>query len=152
VWSDGNNWDDIRFCTRTVASNQTAECYSGGYYVARHIHAGAYFGTGVATVPKKYHARIKISNVYDGYMLGSIINETIGNTLHDRANFSNGQVIELPYSDIQDQTFRFYAIDRSKRSRFGMRNDEQTGIMVLYIDQEKMANLESWTEANCSEI
>ena len=141
-----DHWDDIRFCTKPVPAGEPAECYSGGYYIATS-HRG-YFGSQRATVPKKLHARIKISNVYDGFVVGTIFNETTGQPVRNNENFSNGQVIELPYSDTQDQTFRFYAI--RQRGRYGQR----IGVMVLYVDKinkERVADVPVWQEV-CRDI
>ena len=122
------NWDDIRFCTKEVTGDENSECYSGGYYISSNNGS---LGSGQAVVPKKTHARIRISNVYFGYMIGTIVNITTGQTLYDNAHFSNGQVIELPYSDVQDQTFKFYTVQQI--GKIGP-NNHRLGVMVLYID------------------
>lgn len=147
VHTRDNHWDDIRFCTRAVSVGETPDCYSGGYYIATN-HKG-YYGSERATVPKKLHARIKISNVYFEPVKGTIINETTGQTISNNEGFTNGRVVELPYSETQDQTFRFYAV------KPGGGGGDPTGIMTLYVDniqREKVANVESWQETNCSDI
>lgn len=150
---DGPTWDDLFFCTKSTPSpTENSECYSGGYYIARtgtKVMIGDegmhniqdFFGTGSATVPKHLHARIKISNVYSQYMVGTIINVTTGQTLYNQSHFTEGQTIELPFSDTQDQAFRFYATKQS-----GWRGTGNYGVMVLYIDhQGKQANV-TWEE------
>ena len=137
------DWDDIRFCTKPAGGG---ECYSGGYYVVRSVDGN--FGSERATVPKKLYARIRISNAYFGSITGTIINETTGQSVCSNCSFSDGQVIALPYSETQDQIFRFYATS-SCNGRFC----RTTGVMVLYIDhsyRETVANLESWLEINCN--
>ena len=141
-----DHWDDIRFCTKLVPVGEPAECYSGGYYIATS-HRG-YFGSERAIVPKKLHARIKISNVYDGFVVGTIFNETTGQPVRNNESFSGGQVIELPYSETQDQTFLFYAI--GQRGRYGQR----IGVMVLYVDKinkERVADVPVWQES-CRDV
>jgi len=149
VHTDRDHWDDIRFCTKAVPISENAECYSGGYYIATS-HKG-YYGSERATVPKKLHARIRISNVYFEPVTVTVTNETTGQIICNNEGSSGGRVIELTYSDTQDQTFRFYATQNSCRGFFCRRN---TGVMVLYVDhigKERVANLESWSETNCSE-
>jgi hypothetical protein len=151
VQTQGNHWDDIRFCTRTLSAGEGSECFSGGYYITSNRGNR---DSGRAIVHKKLHARIRMSNVYFGHIIGTIINETRGETLYSNAHFSNGQVIDLPYSDTQDQTFRFYATQPQGGGHgFFKFMDHRPGVMVLYVDHMyKEANLESWQEVNCSEI
>ena len=149
VYTRDDHWDDIRFCTRTLSASEGSECFSGGYYITSNRGNR---DSGRATVSKKLHARIRMSNVYFEYIIGSIVNETTGQALYSSAHFSNGQVIDLPYSDTQDQTFRFYAVQPQGDGWFMFR-DHRPGVMVLYVDHTyKEANLESWSETNCSEI
>jgi hypothetical protein len=124
VLTTDNHWDDIRFCTREVFIGEDSECFSGGYIITSNRNNT---DLGSATVPKKLHARIKISSADFNDLFGTIINETTGQTLYSKTHFSNGQIIELPYSETQDQTFRFYADSSPGRGR-------STGVMVLYID------------------
>ena len=148
VHTINDNWDDIRFCQRTISAGESSECYSGGYYLARAV--GGNFGSERATVTKKLHARIRISNVYYGSVIGTIIKETTGQIIYNNAGFSNGQVIELPYSDTQDQVFRFYAVQQTG-GRWWSR--KATGVMVLYIDhigKDRETNV-AWQEA-CHDI
>jgi len=146
---DGPTWDDLFFCTKSAPSpTDSSDCYSDGYYIARTatkvmigdegMHSiQSFFGTGVATVPKHFHARIIVSNVYMQYMVGTIVNVTTGQTLYNQSYFTEGQIIELPFSDIQDQTFQFYATKQPNRRGTG-----NYGVMVLYIDhQGKQANI-----------
>lgn len=147
VRTKGNHWDDIRFCTKQT--NDGFECYSGGYYVERVVDSN--FGSGVATVPKKLHARIKISNVYFNPVKVTVINDTTGATICNNSDYGNGGIIELPYSDTQEQTFKFYATQQSCEGWFCRRD---TGVLVLYIDRiakEKIANDPVWQEA-CRDI
>ena len=151
VHTRDNHWDDIRFCTKAVSVGEGPDCYSGGYYIATN-HRG-YYGSERATVPKKLKARIKISNNYSqfGAMIGTIINETTGEKVRENYSFSGDQVVELPYSETQEQTFRFYAINPGGGFRW---KGAPTGVMTLHIDnrhREKIATLESWSETNCSE-
>ena len=81
------NWDDIHFCTKEVTGDENSECYSGGYHISSN---NASLGSGQAVVPRKTHARIRISNVYFGYMVGTIVNVTTGKTFYDNAHFTNG--------------------------------------------------------------
>jgi hypothetical protein len=139
-----DKWDDIRFCQKTMSTSESSECYSGGFYVARAV--GGNFGSERAVVPKKLHARIKIRNVYFGTVMSTIINETTGQIIYNNIGFSNGQVIELPYSDTQDQVFRFYAVQQTD-GRWWPR--KATGVMVLYIDhigKDREANV-VWQES-----
>jgi len=156
VQTRDNHWDDIRFCARALPAGEGAECFSGAYYVTSDRGSR---DVGRVTVPKKLHARIGMSNVYYGFIIGTIINETTGQTIHSNAQFSNGQVINLPYSETQDQIFRFYAVQPQSGvsgGRFFRRLPEhRPGVMVLYVEhtnKENTANLESWEEVNCIEI
>jgi len=151
-----DHWDDIRFCARALPAGEGAECFSGAYYVTSNRGSR---DAGRVTVPKKLHARIGMSNVYYGFIIGTIINETTGETIHSNAQFSNGQVINLPYSETQDQTFRFYAVQPQSGvsgGRFFRRLPEhRPGVMVLYVEhtkREAVANFEGWQEADCHEI
>lgn len=146
VHTEDNHWDDIRFCTKPADG---LECYSGGYYVERAVDSN--FGSGVATVPKKLHARIRISNVYFNPVKVTVINDTTGATICNNSDYGSGGVIDLPYSDTQDQTFRFYATQNSCRGWFCRRD---TGVLVLYIDRmakEKIANKPIWKES-CRDV
>jgi hypothetical protein len=151
-----DHWDDIRFCARALAPGEGAECFSGAYYITSNRGSR---DAGRVTVPKKLHARIGMSNVYYGFIIGTIINETTGQTIHSNAQFSNGQVINLPYSETQDQTFRFYATQPQgggggRFGRIGFAN-HRPGVMVLYIEhtkREAVANFEGWKEVDCREI
>lgn len=139
----GGDWDDIRFCTKTAVDGETSECFSGSYYLS--TNAGFKMGQTVATVPKKMHARIRVSNVSWTYLPGSVINETTGESIYYYRELHEGEVIELPYSETQDQRFRFYTHNRS------------LGVMVLYIDriigETKTAKFEGWgEEIDCREI
>ena len=152
-WDD--HWDDIRFCTKPAAIGETAECYSGGYYVAR-IYGGDYFGSGNATVPKKLHSRIRINNVYYQPVIITVVNNTTGQTLVDKGSYSNGAVIELPYSETQDQNFSFYAVKPDGGGDGGgmwWNLHQITGTAVLYIEhinREKVATV-TWKES-CHDI
>jgi hypothetical protein len=151
VYTRHDHWDDIRFCTRALSAGEGPECFSGGYYITSKRGNK---DSGRVTVPKKSHAYIRMSNVYFEYIIGTVINETTRQTLYSEAHFSNGQIINLPYSDAQNQTFRFYATQPPKTDIFGSSFfiDDKPGIMVLYVDHMyKEANLESWTEVNCYE-
>lgn len=148
VYTEDDHWDDIRFCTKSITANEVTECYSGGYYIATTV--AGYFGSQRATVPKKFRSRIRISNNYFQNLQATIINETTGQTLYHEEQFVDGQVIELPYSDTQDQTFRFYAISPG----WFIWGRARVGVMVLYIDSRYMdreAHLESWQEV-CYDI
>ena len=148
------SYDDIRICTKDAHSKEQTECLGG--YLVRGIDGSRSIvqSTQRATVPKKMHGHIRFSNFFDGGMVVTIVNETTGQTLYNSANFTNGQVIELPFSASQDQVFRFYepecaggggGIGRFFRCMHGR------GVMVLYIDhiaQEKVASV-SWKELPC---
>ena len=142
VTTQGDHWDDIRFCTKMLPPGEGSECYSGGYHISSN---NGCFGSGQAIVPKGARARIKFTNVYFGSMTASIINDTTGQTLYSNGSFANGQIIELPYSDTQDQKFRFYASECGTKP----------GIMVLYIDhayKEKGADVTWPEEGDCRDI
>lgn len=152
---DGPTWDDLYFCTKsTPATEENSECYTGSFYVARTaskisgFSSGAgFFGNGRGTVPKGFHARIRISNVYGSYMVGTINNVTKNETLANQEHFIDGQVIELPYSETEDQNFSFYAISQSPIWRRTL--SPNYGVMVLYVDHQgkiKTAAVE-WQEA-----
>lgn len=138
---DGPTWDDLYFCTKnTPTTEENSECYSGAFYVARTatkisgFPAGAgFFGNGQVTVPAHLHAWIMISNVYKDFMVGTVINLTTGQTLYDQVHFTDGQRINLPFSDMQDQTFKFYATRQQVRWFWDQGN---YGVMALYIDHK----------------
>ena len=140
-------WTEARLCTKSISPQDNIECYFGKYYIGINQQ-----GSERATIPKKFHSRIKFSNVHGSETKATIINETTGQTLYNEGTFSNGQVIELPYSDIQDQTFRFYVIPSPG---FMVWDWKHIGVMALYINSkylEQEASLESWQEVNCSEM
>lgn len=126
----GPTWDDVRFCTKSVTVDESTECYSGGYQISADAGQRV-FGSGSATVPKKLKSRIKISNVYGATVIITVINDTAGEKIKDKSRVSNGEVIELPYSQTQDQKFSFYF------TREGGWFRRQTGVMVLYVDHVK---------------
>jgi len=149
-WKD---YDDVNICQKTVGANEGLECY-GGYLIYGISGGNGHYvqSTGKATVPKKMHGRIRFSNVYSGSMAVTIFNETTGQTIPTAGPFTNGQVVELPFSETQDQVFRF---DEPKRERNKWFVFSGIGVMILSFDHmysEKVASLESWSETNCSEI
>lgn len=149
-WVD---WDDVSICTKAVNNEEGLECY-GGYLVYGINNKGGPLvqSTGRATVPKKMHGRLKFSNVYNGQMTVTIVNETTGQTIYNSTNFTNGQIIELPFSETQDQTFRFN--EPQLRGLFFFVSPYGIGVMLLTFDhirKEKGAILESWEEKNCIE-
>ena len=139
-------WKEARLCTKSISPQDNIECYFGKYYIGINQQ-----GSERAIIPKKFHSRIKFSNVHGSETKATIINETTGQTLYNEGTFSNGQVIELPYSDIQDQTFRFYIIPSPG---FMVWEWGHIGVMALYINskyREQGARLESWQEA-CHDV
>jgi len=149
VAKSGTSWDDIRFCTRPVPIGENAECYSAGYRILNYYGDS---GSGEAIIPKKMKARIRISKVYHEYVVGTIVNESTGETIRNRTNFTDGQVIELPYSETKDQKIKFHF--EPQCSIVFLSKYCRVGVMVLYVDhihEEKVAKLEGWTEADCSE-
>ena len=154
VQTSGNHWDDIRFCTKGLPNNEGSECFTGGYIITSNRDNR---DSGRATVPKKLHARIRISNAYFNDINGTIINETTGQTLYNNTHFNNGQAIELPYSDTQDQTFRFYPEQPQNHGGKRWFRGRSTGVMVLYIEhinREKVADItwpDTGPEAFCYE-
>ena len=146
------DWDDISICVKAVGDEESLECYAGylvyGISGDNRLVQSSWRGT----VPKKAHGRLKFSNVYRGNMAVTIVNETTGQTLYSGTNFTNGQVVELPFSEIQDQTFRFEEPQGGRRGFFGWFSG--IGVMLLTFDhirKEKEAVLESWEEKNCVE-
>ena len=139
---------NVRFCTKQITINEGTECF-GGFFGAGIMH-GDYrqSGTGRVIVPKKRHSRIKISHAYSRTIFGTIVNNTTGAVLYNEATFYNGQTIELPYSETQDQDFSFYAV--FGRGFFCYR---PLGIMTAHIDheyQDPIANI-SWKE-ECRDV
>ena len=145
--------DDVHICVRSVNAEEGSECL-GGYHVSgkwNNIYGNGSNNEGTATVPKKTHARIRFSNIYGHgrYLPITIVNDTTGQMLYNNVRFYNGQVVDLPFSEIQDQVFRFYKSDRTSRGSW-----RDIGVVILYVDhmyKETVANLESWSEVNCNE-
>ena len=137
---------NVRFCTKAITIAEGTECF-GGFFGAGIMHQNyRVSGAGTGIVPKKMKSRIRISHAYRGFIAGTIVNNTTGVVLYNKARFNNGQTIELPFSETQDQIFRFYAEAQGWSCPLG--------IMTLYVDhyyKEKVAKLESWEEKNCNE-
>ena len=122
--------DDIHICQKAVDSGENAECF-GGYLVCgvyTNTAVSKIFSTNCVLVLKKMHSRIKFSPVYSGCMMVTIINETIGQYIYDSACFSNGQVVELPFSTTMDQIFDFSSIIPNPFFR-----NIGIGVMMIYI-------------------
>lgn len=141
---DGPIDDDVRLCTRAVADSERVECL-GGYMVCGKWNQTQ--STNRATVPKGMHSRIRFSNIYGHgrYLPVTIINETTRQTLYNGVRFYNGQGIELPFSEKEDQVFSFY-----KASNASWRD---IGVVILYIDhigRDRAANI-TWKES-CRDV
>lgn len=135
--------DDVYFCMQPVGNKEQAECYSDAYYIASWAESN--HDAGRATVPKKLHSRIRTSNAYSGSIAVTVINETTGQPVVQNARYSTGGIIELPYSETIDQTFRFYIMESECRGWFC---SSPIGILVLYVDhinREKTIKVE-WIE------
>jgi hypothetical protein len=144
------DWDDVRLCTKAAPAGESSECFGG--YMVHELNQHRLLSTERTTVPKKLQGRIRFSNVYWGKVRVTIVNETTGEPVRNNESFSDGQVINLPYSDTQDQTFRFYT-EKQGGGWFGWHSG--VGVMVLSFDhmyRETIATLESWQETNCSDI
>ena len=156
IW--GVTWDDIRLCTKPVYSKESCECYIGHLVHGIYDRAPSVNSTGTAVVPKRFHGRVRFSNVYHGNMVVTIVNDTTGETLYNSGSFSSGQVIQLPYSETKDQTFRFYVptVTYSGFWFFGGGGTHYAGgigVMTVYADQvgsENVAKVE-WKEV-CHDI
>ncbi|CAL7962389.1 hypothetical protein GAMM_30021 [Gammaproteobacteria bacterium] len=151
---EGPTDDDVRICVRQANPGESLECL-GGYQISgkwNNIHGNGSGNEGVATVPKKTHARIRFSNIYGHgrYLPVTIVNDTTGQTLHNNVRFYNGQVIDLPFSEDKDQVFRFYKSDRTSRASW-----RDIGVVILYIDhihRERVANEPVWEESLCHDL
>lgn len=152
----GDSNSDIRFCTKRVNSTtEVTECYGGKYA----FQGSDWRNTGnwkfaMATVPRNRHAHLKsFRGIRNWEMLLSVINKTTGQTLYYDKNISgHGQIIDLPFSETQDQTFEFYLGYNDHRCG-GRVCGSGTGAAVLFFDhaeKTKVASLESWQEVNCS--
>ncbi len=132
VWSSRPNMDDIRLCQKEVPAAAGTECLVG--YLVRGIYA---YGddcriqsTNLAVVPKKMHGRLKFSDFHYGqYLTVTITNKTTGQVLYNPGFFSNGQVVDLPFSNTEDQVFEFYVVDTNVR-----------GIMTVQVDSVNVDN------------
>jgi len=137
---------NVRFCVKPITIAEGTECF-GGFFGAGIMHQNyRVSGTGTGMVPKKMKSRIRISHAYRGFIIGTIVNSTTGVVLYNKTRFNNGQTIELPFSETQDQTFRFYAEVQGWC--------RPLGIMTLYVDhyyKKKVAKLEPWEET-CRDI
>lgn len=140
------NWDDIRiYQKKTRHHHKEMECLGG--YLVRGIDGNTSLlqSTKHAVVPKKMHSRIKFSNFFDHSMIVTIKNKTTGKILYDAKHFSAGQVVELPFSTTQDQTFSFH-----DHGLHGNANPGR-GVMILYVDHinsEKVATT-TWKDLPC---
>jgi hypothetical protein len=151
-------YDDIYICQKTVSANEGLEC-SGGYLIYGISGNSNHYvqNTGKATVPKKMHGRIRFSNVYSSPMRVTIVNETTGQTIYNAGSFTNRQVIELPFSETQDQVFRFEEPkEEPKNGGKGFRKVRFSGIGVMilsfdHIYRERVANAPIWQES-CRDI
>ena len=151
---EGPIYDDVRICTREVNAGEGSECL-GGYVV--YGKDNNVVNTGRVTVPKKLHARARVSNVY-GERFGNliaitIINETTGERVKDNDAFRSGDSFPLPYSEIQDQTFTLHPVPRAENH--GRRKFYSVGVITFYVDhvyREKVANDPVWQELPCHDI
>jgi len=87
-------------------------------------------------------------------MTVTIINETTGQTLYNNGSFGNGQVINLPFSETMDQSFRFYVEQVNHGHFWETSYAGGKGVMVLYVDRvnrKKVANVK-WVQESCNEI
>ena len=142
---ENNPWGTVRVCAKAANTND-AECLAG--YITYRGCGGSSTSTastGSTVVPKHIHARIRFTGIYQRYHMPiTIINRTTGSVVYNDGHFTNGQVVELPFSDTQDQLFEYY------------HSGDQTGagLMSFYVDHSfraAAAKVESWSEANCHE-
>lgn len=121
-------WDDVKLCTHP-ASDDVPLCYGGGYYIVRRTSHSP-LDEGHAIVPKSFHSRLQLTNAYNHQQIAvTLINEASRAMLIDHQPVSDGAVIELPYSDSETQSFRFFL------SRLPDQSDS-TGVLVLLIDHQ----------------
>ena len=148
------NDDDINICLKTVSANEGSECYGGHLIYGISGGSGHYVqNTGKATVPKKMHGRLRVSDVHSGSIKVTIVNETTGQTVHNAGIFTNGQVVELPFSETQEQVFRFEEPPQ-KESGFMRLIVSDIGVMILTFDHrysERTADAPVWQES-CRDV
>ena len=147
----GVQHDDIRICQKAVNSREGTECFVG--YLASGIQTNTNIpkiqSTERVLVPKKMRSRVKFSPVYSGCMRVTIVNETTGEYIYNSFCFTNGQVVELPFSVTMDQSFRFFSADIKQIFPF-VGGQDSRGVMMIYIDhitEDKTAMQEAQKKA-----
>lgn len=100
------NWDDVRLCTKLVSLDDNSECYTGGYYIASSTRP--FFGNGQSILPKGLRGRLQLNRVYRANVLVTVILANTGKVIVNQASMGEGAIIDLPFSDIEDQVFNFH--------------------------------------------
>ena len=140
---DGSSWGDTYFCTQDTPNvSQNASCYTGGFFIARL--AGDFFGNhgqvGEVTVPQHLTGHLVIQKAYDRKTLVvTLINETTGQTLDNQVMLHQGDVIDLPVSASEDQTFKFFATESTQY------NEGAISAQIDHQGTKKMAQV-NWTK------
>jgi hypothetical protein len=123
-------WDDVRICTQVV-NTDIPECYATRFFIARSM--APFFGSGDGILPRGLHGRIRVSNVYNQYVLVTVIMKNTGQLLANQAPMTNGQAIELPFSNDEDQIVQFYI---TGNWRYPWRGGHNTGVLTMMVNQK----------------
>lgn len=143
--TEHNSGGDVNFCTRpNLHPDEHTECFTGSYYIAGAGRSG--LDQNIITVPKHLHASIKVTNVYGQFVLVTIIDIKSGKKLHYKEYHVEGDIITLPFSESDDQSFKFYINKIGSSFKFG-----NYGIITSYIKGSDNKPNITWEET-CREF
>ena len=134
--------DPYQGCQRHTSPPAIEDC------LAYEVQIPHYSGTGYGKIvlPQKRGARVGFSDSRHPHYYITATNDTTGEKVIPRRQVSNGYYIELPVSNVQDQTFSFIV------ERWDECSCDQPGRMKVYINYMRKIPKIEWQEVSCRDI